>query len=127
MPKCVLVVDDDLLNVQLVKRTLEAKGYEVLTAHDGLEALEALNKKIPDLILLDVQMPRMDGYTFIMKKTSTPAIAGIPVIVLSAMEKTVPLFKRHGVKAYLLKPIDTQDLLNKITAFAPLDPAPPAS
>src|ERR1700690_2342701 len=102
MPKCVLVVDDDRVNTELLKSTLVGKGYEVMTAQDGLEALEVLNKKIPDVILLDVQMPRMDGYTFIMKKSSDPVIAKIPVIVLTAMVKTEPLFKRHGVKAYLL-------------------------
>ena len=85
-----------------------------MTAGDGQQALDAISKKVPDLILLDVQMPVMDGYTFIMKKTADPAIAKIPVIVLSAQGKTEPLFKRHGVKAYLLKPINTQDLLDKL-------------
>ena len=120
MSKCVLVVDDDRLVIELVKRSLEDKGYTVLTAHDGQEAFDILTKKIPDLILLDVQMPVMDGYTFVMKKSSEPAFAKIPVIVLSAQGKTEPLFKRHGVKAYLLKPINTHDLLEKIQAFAPL-------
>jgi CheY-like chemotaxis protein len=117
MPKYVLAVDDDPMIVELVKRTLQDKGHEVITAQNGLEALEALKKKIPDLILLDVQMPKMDGYAFILKKSTDPAIAGIPVIVLTSMVKTEPLFKRHGVKAYLLKPIDTQDLLDKIQAI----------
>src|ERR1700689_2093998 len=114
MSKCILVVDDDAIVRELVKATLQTKGYEVVTAQDGLEALEILKGKTPDLIMLDVQMPKMDGYTFIMKKTADPAIAKIPVIVLSAMGKTEPLFKRHGIKAYLLKPINTQDLLDKI-------------
>jgi len=128
MPKCILVVDDDRLAVELAKRTLISNGYEVLTAQDGLEALEILRQRIPDLILLDVQMPRMDGYTFIMKKVADPLIAKIPVIVLSAMEKTAPLFKRYGVKAYLIKPMDTKDWLEKIQAIAPQEPplAPPA-
>ena len=83
----------------------------------GWKLWEVLKKKIPDLILLDVQMPKMDGYTFIMKKSADPAIAKIPVIVLTAEKKTEPLFKRHGVKAYLIKPIETPDLLNKIQAI----------
>ena len=65
-------------------------------------------------------MPKMDGYTFIMKKSADPAIAKIPVIVLSAQGKTEPLFKRHGVKAYLLKPLNPQDLLNKVQAVIPI-------
>lgn len=67
-------------------------------------------------------MPRMDGYTFIMTKASDPQLAPIPVVVLTANEKTEPIFKRHGVKAYLIKPLDTQDLFDKIGAILP----PPA-
>lgn len=118
MPKCVLVADDDPVTVELVRTTLQSQGYEVLTAQDGEEALEALKTRTPDLILLDIQMPKMDGYAFIMKKLSDPAMTDIPVIVLTAMAKTEPLFKRHGVMAYLLKPINTQDLLDKIQAIA---------
>ena len=114
MPKCIWVVDDEPVNRALVKRSLEANGYEVLTAQDGLDALEALKTKKPDLILLDVQMPNLDGYGFIMQKETNPDIAGIPVIVLTAMGQTEPLFKRHGVKSYLLKPLNTQDLLAKV-------------
>jgi len=117
MPKCVFIVDDDRTVIEIAKRALLGNGYEVMTAQDGEEALAALKSKLPDLILLDVHMPKMDGYTFIMKKTSDPAIAKIPVIVLTAEKKTEPLFKRHGVKAYLIKPIDTPDLLAKIQAI----------
>jgi len=117
MPKCVLMVEDDPVSVKLVKSTLQSEGYEIITAQDGQEALDVLKKKIPDLILLDIQMPKMNGYEFIMKKSSDPALAGIPVIVLTSMDKTEPVFKRHGVKAYLIKPINTQDLLDKIQAI----------
>jgi CheY-like chemotaxis protein len=119
MPKCILIVDDDRVASELAKRTIQTKGYEVMTAQDGQEALEGLKAKVPDLILLDVQMPKMDGYTFIMKKNSDPAFASIPVIVLSSMGKTEPMFKRHGVKAYLIKPLNTQELLDKIQAIVP--------
>lgn len=119
MPKCILVVDDDLVNTTLLKGTLQSNGYEVVTAGDGEEALEALKKKIADLILLDVHMPKMDGYAFILKKVGDPAIAPIPVIVLTAEATTERLFKRHGVKSYLLKPINTQDLLSKVQAIFP--------
>ena len=120
MPKCILIVDDDRLCTELAKRTIQGKGYEVITAQDGEEALEALKKRIPDLILLDVQMPKMDGYTFIIEKVNNPAFTNIPVIVLSSLEKTAPLFKRHGVKAYLIKPLNIPDLLEKLQEYAPL-------
>ena len=119
MAKCILIVDDDRGSIELAKRVLQSKGYEITTAQDGLQALEALKKGTIDLILLDVQMPTMDGYTFIMKKSSDPAIANIPVICLSAMEKTEPLFKRHGVKAYIIKPLNTQDLLDNGPSGSP--------
>ena len=114
MPKTILIVDDDRVSTEITKRTLQNNGYDVLVAGDGQEALDLLNSKIPDLILLDVQMPIMDGYTFIVKKGANPAFSKIPVIVLSSMEKTAPMFKRHGVKHYLIKPLNTQELLEKI-------------
>ncbi len=120
MSKCVLIVDDDRTVIELARRTLEDKGYAIMTAKNGQEALETLKGKVPDVILLDVQMPDMDGYEFILKKSTDPQLAVIPVVVLSAMEKTEPLFKRHGVKAYLLKPINTKDLLDTIQSIAPL-------
>ena len=117
MPKSILVVDDEPVVVEIAKRKLQERGYEVMAAHDGLEAFEALKKKIPDLILLDIQMPRMNGYTFIMEKVRMPEYASIPVVVLTAYGEMEPLFKRHGVKAYLLKPLKLQELLDKVQAI----------
>jgi len=114
MSKCILIIDDDRVSIELVYHTLQSKGYEVMAAQDGAEALELLQKRIPDLILLDVQMPKLDGYGFIRQKKNDPAFSKIPVIVLTALGKTEPLFKRYGVKAYLLKPLNTQDLLSTI-------------
>lgn len=116
MSKCVLVVDDDPVVVGLVQHTLQHNGYEVLTSHDGQEALAILQKRIPDLILLDVQMPNMNGYTFVTEKLRLPAAAKVPIIVLSSLKETAPLFKRHGVKAYLLKPLNIHTLLDTIQA-----------
>ena len=115
MPKTILVVDDEPVVVEIAKRKLEDRGYEVLTAGNGEEALESLKTKVPDLIVLDIQMPKMNGYTFMMEKSKTPEYVKIPVIVLTAYNEMEPLFKRHGVKAYLLKPLKLQDLLDKVT------------
>ena len=114
MPKVILVVDDETIVVEISKRKLEERGYEVLTAANGLEALECLKSKIPDLILLDVQTPEMNGYTFILEKSKVPEYQNIPVIVLTAYNEMEPLFKRHGVKDYLLKPLKLQDLVDKV-------------
>ena len=114
MPKSILVVDDEPVVLEISKRKLEERGYEVHTAGDGNEAFLRLKSKIPDLILLDIQMPQMNGYTFIMEKAKIPEYANIPVVVLTAYNEMEPLFKRHGIKAYLLKPLKLQDLIDKV-------------
>jgi len=117
MSKCVLLVEDELVVSEIAKRKLEERGYRVMLAHDGEEALEALKQQIPDLILLDVQMPRMNGYTFVMEKGKVPEYDPIPVVVLTAYGEMEPLFKRHGVRSYLLKPLKLQDLLDKVASI----------
>ena len=114
MPKIILVVDDEPVVAEITKRKLSDRGYEVYTAGDGIEAFSRLKTKIPDLILLDIQMPNMNGYTFIMEKAKIPEYANIPVIVLTAYNEMEPLFQRYGVKSYLLKPLKLQDLINKV-------------
>ncbi len=117
MSKCLLFVDDELTVADIAKRKLEDLGYEVMTAQDGEEALEVLKKRIPDLILLDIQMPKMNGYTFLIEKAKVPEYDSIPVVVLTAYGEMEPLFKRHRVKAYLLKPLKLQELLDKVQSI----------
>jgi twitching motility two-component system response regulator PilH len=114
MPKSVLVVDDETVILEITKRRLEDRGYAVEIAANGVEAFERLKTKIPDLILLDIQMPEMNGYTFVMERSKIPAYADIPVIVLTAYNEMEPLFRRHRIKDYLLKPLKLQDLINKV-------------
>ena len=118
MPKSILVVDDETIIVEISKRKLEEHGYNVFTAGDGIEAFQSLKANIPDLILLDIQMPKMNGYSFIMEKVKTPEYAKIPVIVLTAYNEMEPLFVRHGIKGYLLKPLKLQDLIDKVVQMA---------
>jgi CheY-like chemotaxis protein len=114
MPKSILIVDDEYVVVEISKRKLEARGYEVQTAGDGNEAFLRLKSKIPDLILLDVQMPQMNGYSFIIEKVKIPEYANIPVVVMTAYNEMEPLFQRHGVLGYLLKPLKLQDVIKKV-------------
>ena len=114
MPKSILVVDDDRLGTELVKHKLVEQGYAVFTAANGLQALQSVKAQIPDLIILDVNMPDMNGYAFIQEKNKVPEYVKIPVVMLTASKETAPLFKRYGVKGYLLKPIDMQELLKKV-------------
>ena len=114
MSKSILVVDDEPVVVEISKRKLEERGYEVQTAENGVLAFQCLKLKKPDLILLDIQMPEMNGYTFIMEKSKIPEYVNIPVVVLTAYNEMEPLFKRHRVRAYLLKPLKLHDLLDKV-------------
>jgi CheY-like chemotaxis protein len=118
MPKNILVVDDDRLMVELNRRKLEERGYVVQTASNGQEALERLKSQIPDMILLDVNMPDMNGYTFIIEKDKTPEYINIPVVMLTASDETRRLFERHRVKGYLLKPYKLQELFDKVLEVA---------
>jgi len=114
MSKTVLIVDDEVLIVDISKRKLQEHGFEVMTALNGEEALAQLKIKIPDLIVLDVQMPDMNGYTFILEKNKVPAYVSIPVIMVTALIKTEEVFKHHGVLAYLIKPLKLQELVDKV-------------
>ena len=80
----ILVVDDNADNVALARAVVEAAGYTALSANDGVEALERVKESPPDLILLDVMMPRLDGLGVLQKLRENPATAQIPVIMLTA-------------------------------------------
>ena len=115
MSKTVLVVDDDTVVAEISKRKLEGCGFEVQTAGSGIEAMQSMKSRIPDVILLDVQMPDMNGYTFILEKAKIAECADVPVVVLTAYMEMEPLFKRYSViKAYLLKPLKLQELIDKV-------------
>lgn len=114
MSKVVMIIDDDRMTVELIKRRLEDNGYATLTAPDGQEGLALLATQIPDLIILDVEMPKMNGYSFIVEKNKMPSCVKVPVIVSTSHEENKPLFSRHGIKAYLIKPVNMQELLTKV-------------
>ena len=115
MPKKILVIEDEPVSMQITTRKLQDNGYAVTAAADGEDAIALLKTNIFDLIFLDIQMPRMNGYTFIgeLRKHANPEVAKIPVVVLTAHDKMEPIFKRHGVKGYILKPLKIDELLNK--------------
>lgn len=115
----VLVVDDEpniLLSLQFL---LKQKGYEVRTAINGEEALKALAEKVPDLVLLDVMMPKPDGYEVCQKIRATPAWKNIPVVMLTAKGREVEREKglAMGADDYVIKPFATQELVAKVQAI----------
>lgn len=117
MSKRVLVVDDDEDMQALLQTVLEKQEYEVVTAEDGLVALEELEKSIPDLIVLDLMMPRMDGYTFAEELRNRGLQSSIPIIVLSADVGAKQKINQLGADSYIAKPFDVRDLLGEISHF----------
>ena len=114
MPKTILIVDDEEIVVDITKRKLTQEGFLVIGVGDGEQALQVLREGPVDLIVLDVEMPNMNGYTFMAERQKIPGALDAPVIVLTAYDSMEPIFKRHGISAYLNKPVSFQDLLTKI-------------
>ena len=114
--KKILVVDDEPTVLKVLRRRLESKDYEVITAQDGLEGLEKALEQRPDLVISDIMMPTMDGYTFIKKLKAKPEFSRIPIIILTAKEKMQDLFLFEGIKEcdYVVKPFESEELLQKI-------------
>ena len=114
--KKILLVDDEPSIVKIVRKRLEQHHYEVTTAADGLEGLERALADRPDLIITDIMMPTMDGYTFLKKLRAKPQLASIPVIILTAKEKMEDLFLFEGIQTcdYIVKPFESEVLLEKI-------------
>jgi CheY-like chemotaxis protein len=112
----VLVVDDQPINVQLLKKKLEREGIRVTTAYSGLEALDKVSKDRPDLILLDVMMPDMDGIEVCQRLQSSSETKSIPVIFITARTSKEGKIEGLGVGAvdYITKPIDLDETLARV-------------
>ena len=112
----VLVVDDEKDVVELVKFLLERDGHQVIEAYNGREALERANAEHPDLIILDIWMPKKDGYQVIKELKADPGTARIPVIFLTAssLPQTLDKIKAAGGADYILKPYDPPVLMAKV-------------
>ena len=113
MPKKILAVDDERHIVRLVEVNLQRAGYQVVTAYDGREALEKVKAEEPDLIVLDVMMPYMDGFEVLKNLKADPVTAEIPVIMLTAKAQDADVFRgwQSGVDCYLTKPFNPMELL----------------
>jgi adenylate cyclase len=114
----ILVVDDDRVNRTLLGRTLEALGHRVMTASNGREALDLLQAVEPDIVLLDIVMPVMDGITVLERIKSDPALRSVPVIMISALEDfdSVVRCVELGAEDYLQKPFNAVLLRARIRA-----------
>lgn len=115
-PPKILVVDDQPINIKLLQRKLERQGMEVLVAYNGMECIRIVEKELPDLILLDVMMPEMDGIETCAHLKSSPRTETIPIIFVTA--KTSKEGKLEGLEAgavdYITKPIDLDETLARV-------------
>jgi DNA-binding NarL/FixJ family response regulator len=114
--KKLLLIDDDPNLILLVKDYLEFRGYEVVTAENGREALEVLEKQTPDMIICDVMMPEMDGYSLVSAIRSDPKTSWIPVLFLSAKGQSQDRVKglNIGADVYMVKPFEPEELVAQV-------------
>jgi chemosensory pili system protein ChpA (sensor histidine kinase/response regulator) len=115
----VMVVDDSLTVRKITSRLLEREGYEVLTAKDGLDALEQMQERLPGVLLVDIEMPRMDGFDLTRNLRGDARTRHLPIIIISSRtaEKHRAQAAQLGVNAFLGKPYEEGDLLNHIARF----------
>lgn len=116
MAKKILVVDDEAQLVEMVKMRLEASGYEVITAADGQEALDKARQDKPNLIILDLMLPKIDGYKVCRMLKFDEKYNKIPIILFSAraQEQDKLLGMQVGANGYIAKPFEPKVLLSKI-------------
>ncbi|MGD1702548.1 response regulator transcription factor [Dapis sp. BLCC M229] len=111
-----MLVDDDPNLILLVKDYLEFRGYQVITAENGREALELLEEQVPDLIICDVMMPEMDGYTLVQHIRENSATEWVPVLFLSAKGQSQDRVKglNTGADVYIVKPFEPEELVAQV-------------
>ncbi len=115
-PKKLLLIDDDPNLILLVQDYLEFRGYAVITAENGREALDILKEEIPDMIICDVMMPEMDGYAFVKNVRENPRTEWIPVLFLSAKGQSQDRVKglNTGADVYMVKPFEPEELVAQV-------------
>jgi DNA-binding response OmpR family regulator len=125
----VLVVDDDPSVRKLLNQTLELEGYEVSTAADGEEALEELPAAQPDVVVLDVMMPKLNGLDVLDRIRRNPETSTLPVILLTAKSSKEDVWEgwQRGVDYYMTKPFDIEELLRFIEYVLEDETRPSAS
>lgn len=119
----ILIIDDNRKHRKLLRVVLQSNGYETIEAENGEDGIKLAKEKNPSLILMDVQMPVMDGITVMKILKSEKSMAGIPIIALTshAMKGDKERFLEAGFDGYISKPIDINDLMKAIEKIIQLD------
>jgi len=117
----ILIVDDSPTLCKIVSLSLEKAGYRVLVARDGIQALAQLSRAIPDLVVLDIEMPSLDGYKVCEVIRRSERGRSLPVLMLSGREGAVDMWRSRlaGASDYLTKPVAASVLLQAIEAWLP--------
>ncbi|OGX36999.1 MAG: hypothetical protein A3C36_04155 [Omnitrophica WOR_2 bacterium RIFCSPHIGHO2_02_FULL_52_10] len=117
MPQKILLTDDDKDLVEAMSVRLERDGYTVLRAYDGDECLDKARAELPDLIIMDVAMPKIDGYSALKTLRTDKAIRHIPVIILTAKDQMEDIFKMEGIKDFFVKPFEYDAVARKVKSI----------
>lgn len=121
----ILIADDEVAVLEIMARKVASAGYKVITAKDGMEAWEKIQSESPDIVLLDLIMPRMDGFEVLTKLRNTPPSSKwIPVVVISTLDKVQNIKAGFDLEAdhYLAKPCRIEDILKAIKLMLALIP-----
>ena len=117
--KKILIVDDEADLVELLKTELEASGYDVIAALDGEQGVQKALLEKPDLLILDIMMPKMDGYEVLSQLRNNARTKHLPVIILSAKGETYSILdlQNLGATDYLIKPFESEEFLETIQKY----------
>lgn len=115
----VLIVDDEPFNVDYLEQELEDCNYQLISAFNGKEALDKIQREQPDLVLLDLAMPILDGFAVLAHIKADNVLRDIPVIIISSASDSKSIVKgiRQGAEDYLTKPVDGDLLVNKLKEY----------
>jgi two-component system alkaline phosphatase synthesis response regulator PhoP len=113
----ILLVDDDVDLVMVMRGALESKAYDVVVAYNGQEGLEKARKEKPDLVVLDIMMPVVDGFIFADQFRKDPSLAKVPVLALTSFSESLGQPFPFEVSEYIIKPIKPKDLVAKVEEF----------
>ena len=121
MAKVILIVEDDPKSLKLIRDLLQVSGYKTIEATDGKQGVKLAKAKKPDLILMDIMMPKMHGYSACLAIKADKATKSIPVVILTALDHELnkQLGKEMGADGYMTKPVNRQGLLDVISRFLP--------
>ena len=119
MPKTILVVDDSATVRKFASISLTMQGFQIVTADDGMDALEKLPMQNIDLVITDLNMPNMDGFEFIKSLRESPQYNELPIIILSSLSDEVNKARGRevGVNAYLVKPFSLERIQYEVSKF----------